>query len=195
MSETSNGRDPGVPRAGDGRGGIGARNAALSGGVVGGAGIASAELLAGLVPGVSSPAIAVGSLIIDLQPAGAKDLMISLFGTNDKAALNLGVVVGALLVASLLGLIARRDHRPGWDSGLMSLNRMRYISRGAQHCWRPGIRDGRASGEGCAILVPLRRTGVADSFGESGTAHELLEFHHLTSEHIVAAALTFIGAR
>jgi hypothetical protein len=109
MSETSNGRDPGVPRAGDGRGGIGARYAALSGVVAGAAGIASAELLAGLVPGVPSPAIAVGSLIIDLQPAGAKDLMISLFGTNDKAALNVGVVVGALLVASLLGLIARRD--------------------------------------------------------------------------------------
>jgi NADPH:quinone reductase-like Zn-dependent oxidoreductase len=45
------------------------------------------------------------------------------------------------------------------------------------------------------ILVPLRRIGVADSFGESGTAHELLEFHHLTSEHIVSAALAFIGAR
>ena len=110
MSAKSNARHQGAtPPTAGGSGGIRARYAALSGFVAGAAGIASAELLAGLVPGVPSPTIAVGSLIVDLQPSGAKDLMISLFGTNDKTALNVGVLVVGLLVASVLGLVARRD--------------------------------------------------------------------------------------
>jgi DMSO/TMAO reductase YedYZ molybdopterin-dependent catalytic subunit len=53
--------------------------------------------------------IAVGSLIIALQPAGAKGLMIGLFGTKDKLALNVALVLVALLVATALGMVARRN--------------------------------------------------------------------------------------
>jgi DMSO/TMAO reductase YedYZ molybdopterin-dependent catalytic subunit len=82
--------------------------AILSGIVAGGAGVALAELFAGLVAGAPSLVLAIGSLIIDLQPPGAKQFVVDLFGTADKLALNLAVLVVALGLAGALGLVARR---------------------------------------------------------------------------------------
>ncbi|HEY7941986.1 MAG TPA: hypothetical protein VID25_08575, partial [Candidatus Limnocylindrales bacterium] len=56
---------------------------ALAGVAAGAAGIAASELAAGLLPGFPSLIIAVGTQIIALQPPGAKDFMVGLFGTND----------------------------------------------------------------------------------------------------------------
>ncbi|HVA86210.1 MAG TPA: molybdopterin-dependent oxidoreductase [Candidatus Saccharimonadales bacterium] len=70
--------------------------------------LAASELLAGLVPGVPSLAIAVGALVISLQPPGAKDFMATLFGTHDKLALNLVVVIVALVLGGVVGIVARR---------------------------------------------------------------------------------------
>ena len=68
------------------------------------------EVVAGLLGGTSAVA-AVGALIISLQPPGAKDLMVSLFGTNDKLALETMVFIGGVLLGALLGLLGRRDVR------------------------------------------------------------------------------------
>jgi DMSO/TMAO reductase YedYZ molybdopterin-dependent catalytic subunit len=68
------------------------------------------EIVAGVLGGVSLVA-AIGALVISLQPAGAKDLVVAIFGTNDKLALEVGVVTGGLVVGGLLGLVARRDIR------------------------------------------------------------------------------------
>ncbi len=70
--------------------------------------LATAEVVAVFVGAESSPLFAVGSLTIDLAPPGVKDLMISLFGTADKAALLvlLGIVVLAL--AATAGLLEHR---------------------------------------------------------------------------------------
>jgi DMSO/TMAO reductase YedYZ molybdopterin-dependent catalytic subunit len=83
--------------------------AAFAGAVAGAVGIAASELLAGIVPGAPSLVVAVGSLIIALQPPGAKDVVVGLFGTNDKTAVNVAVVVVALLVATGAGILARRS--------------------------------------------------------------------------------------
>ena len=45
------------------------------------------ELIAGVLSPGSSLIAAVGQTIIDLQPPGAKDFVVALFGTNDKLAL------------------------------------------------------------------------------------------------------------
>ena len=58
--------------------------AIVAGAIAGAVGLALSELLAGLVPGIPSLVIAVGSLVIALQPPGAKDVMTSLFGTNES---------------------------------------------------------------------------------------------------------------
>jgi len=47
--------------------------------------------------------------------------------------------------------------------------------------------------EGASQHVPLTRMGVADTFGESGTAEELLEKHGLTAENIAATASALVG--
>lgn len=70
-----------------------------------------AEVCALFTGNAGSPLFAVGSLTIDLAPPGAKDLMIALFGTGDKAALL--TLLGILIVAgSALAGIAERRHAP-----------------------------------------------------------------------------------
>jgi DMSO/TMAO reductase YedYZ molybdopterin-dependent catalytic subunit len=81
---------------------------ALSGALAAAAAIAAAELFAGLVAGAPSLVTAMGALVISLQPPGAKELAVTLFGLNDKLALNLAVVIGALLIAAATGVLAAR---------------------------------------------------------------------------------------
>jgi len=83
---------------------------AIAGALAAGVAIATSELVAGLVRGTPSLVASIGSLVISLQPLGAKDLVVSLFGTNDKLALNVGVVAVALVVAATSGVLAARRH-------------------------------------------------------------------------------------
>ena len=91
-------------------------------------GIAASELLAGLVPGVPSLVVAVGSLVIALQPPGAKDAVATLFGTNDKTALTVAVVVVALLVAAAAG---------SWAAAASAWQRSSWWPLGSSPSWPP----------------------------------------------------------
>ena len=84
---------------------------AVAGAVAGGAALGVTELLAGLIPGAPSVVTAIGSLVISLQPAGAKQIVVDLFGTADKLALNLAVALGAVVLTGVFGMVGRR--RPG----------------------------------------------------------------------------------
>ncbi|UFS58885.1 molybdopterin-dependent oxidoreductase [Subtercola endophyticus] len=86
--------------------------AALTGVVAAAAVLASAELVAVFLSAESSPLFAVGSLMIDLAPPGVKDLMISLFGTGDKAALLTLLAIVIVIGACAAGLLQYR--RPPW---------------------------------------------------------------------------------
>jgi len=72
------------------------------------AALATGELAAGLISGIPSPLVAIGQVVIDYQPPGAKDLVVGLFGTNDKLALQVLVVVVALVIGAVLGLLSRQ---------------------------------------------------------------------------------------
>lgn len=72
------------------------------------AGIGGSELVAGIVGGPSALA-AVGSFLIDRQPPGAKDVVVGLFGTNDKLAFELAIVLIAVGIGAVLGVLARRS--------------------------------------------------------------------------------------
>ena len=77
---------------------------ALAGSAAGAVALAASELFAGLF-GATSLIVAVGALAIDLQPPGAKDVVVSLFGTNDKAAL-IGLIIGlAIAFAAVAGIL------------------------------------------------------------------------------------------
>ena len=86
------------------------RSAAIAGAAAGAAAVGGAELLAGVLPEAASPVIAIGDLVISLQPPGAKQFIVDLFGEADKLLLNLFIVAVAVGVAAGLGVLAR--HRP-----------------------------------------------------------------------------------
>jgi hypothetical protein len=81
--------------------------AAIAGVAAGAAAVGGAELLAGILPEAASPVIAIGDLVIALQPPGAKQFVVDLFGEADKLLLNLFIVGVALAAAAGLGILAR----------------------------------------------------------------------------------------
>jgi DMSO/TMAO reductase YedYZ molybdopterin-dependent catalytic subunit len=85
--------------------------AAVAGATAGAAALGAAELLAGVLPGAASPIVAVGDLVIALQPPGAKQFVVDLFGTADKLVLNVFIAIVAMGLSAGLGLLART--RPG----------------------------------------------------------------------------------
>ncbi|MDP8903946.1 MAG: molybdopterin-dependent oxidoreductase [Chloroflexota bacterium] len=84
--------------------------AGLAGAGAGSLALGTGELAAGLLDG-PSPIAAIGAVVIDLQPPGAKDFVVALFGDNDKLALEVATASGGIVVGALLGLVARRDYR------------------------------------------------------------------------------------
>ncbi len=81
----------------------------IAGGLAAALGIAIGELMAGLIDGAPSLIIAIGDTVIENQPPGAKELIVELFGTNNKLALNAGIAITAILIAGLLGVAGRRN--------------------------------------------------------------------------------------
>ncbi|MFC6287196.1 molybdopterin-dependent oxidoreductase [Nocardioides sp. GCM10027113] len=80
-------------------------------------GIAAGHLAASLTVPAASPVLAIGSTVIDLTPTPVKEWAVAQFGTADKPILVGSVMVGALLLAGLAGVLARR--RFGLGAGLL----------------------------------------------------------------------------
>jgi len=85
--------------------------AALAGAVAAALALATGELLAGLVAGAPSPTVSVGDLIIALQPPGAKQLVVALFGEWDKIALGVATVLVVLAAGAGIGILRTRRPR------------------------------------------------------------------------------------
>lgn len=83
-------------------------NAALAGAVAGAAAIGVNELLAGLLAGAPSFVVEIGAAVIALQPPGAKQFVVDLFGTNDKLVFTVLIAAVAIAAAAVLGVVARR---------------------------------------------------------------------------------------
>lgn len=90
--------------------------AALTGLAAGALGLAVATALAalwsllGLGRGVPSPLPALGAAFIDATPLWLKNLAVSLFGTADKVALGIGMVLVVAVAVAGVGLVARTRH-------------------------------------------------------------------------------------
>ena len=152
--------------------------AAIAGAVSAIVALAVGELAAGLIVGIPSPIAAVGAAVIDFAPAGSKDFMVSLFGTNDKPALTVVVVAAVLLVGVLVGLIARRtgdrDRRDPRDRGRRAA-RLPPRSPDPRRCWSlvsAAIQAGAAVYVLNALMASALRggTGAADDRRERGRA-------------------------
>ncbi|MEA2576866.1 MAG: hypothetical protein QOD78_454 [Chloroflexota bacterium] len=83
-------------------------DAAAAGAAAAALALGISEAIAALLPGAVSLLAAVGQAVIDRQPPGAKDFVVALFGTNDKLALEVVVVLVSLTAGAALGVIAAR---------------------------------------------------------------------------------------
>ena len=86
---------------------------ALAGLVAAAVGLGVGELVAAVVSPQSAPVVAVGSAAIPLTPEPVKQFAIQAFGTHDKTALVVGIVVLLGLYALAVGVVAVRSHRLG----------------------------------------------------------------------------------
>jgi DMSO/TMAO reductase YedYZ molybdopterin-dependent catalytic subunit len=110
MSDTTLGRlrpRPEPERADPSADAVARLRPAIAGAVGAVAGVGGSELVAGIL-GAPSLLAAIGSFVIDHQPPGAKDVVVSIFGTNDKLALETLIVIVAALVGAGLGILAVR---------------------------------------------------------------------------------------
>jgi DMSO/TMAO reductase YedYZ molybdopterin-dependent catalytic subunit len=82
--------------------------AALAGVVSAAVVLAVAELVGAFFTARATPLIALGSTFIDFTPLWMKDFAVATFGTNDKAALFVGMALTILLLACVLGIVAYR---------------------------------------------------------------------------------------
>lgn len=83
--------------------------AAIAGAASAALGLATAVLVAALIPGGRSPLLSVGDIVVDLSPPAVKDWAIETFGAADKAVLYWSMVVTIVLVGAVAGLVARRS--------------------------------------------------------------------------------------
>jgi DMSO/TMAO reductase YedYZ molybdopterin-dependent catalytic subunit len=81
--------------------------AALSGVFAAAGGLAAGELWSGLVGG-ASPVVVVGDRVVDGVPSAVKQFAIDTFGTNDKVALIIGILVITALYAAFVGIRTSR---------------------------------------------------------------------------------------
>ena len=86
--------------------GSGAAAAAGTGALAAATALAAGELIGGLSEAAPSPVQSVGAAVVDLAPPAMKDFAVATFGTADKPALLVGIVVVAMVIGALLGLLS-----------------------------------------------------------------------------------------
>lgn len=91
--------------------------AALAGVVAAAVVLAVAELIGAFFTTRATPLFALGSTFIDFTPPSLKDFAIATFGTNDKAALFVGMGLTIAVLACVLGIVAYRK----WALGVLGV--------------------------------------------------------------------------
>jgi DMSO/TMAO reductase YedYZ molybdopterin-dependent catalytic subunit len=82
--------------------------AALAGAVAAGVSLGVAEFVTGIAGEGPSLVSSIGTEFIDRFAGSLKDLAVSLFGTNDKPALVVGIVVVSIALGAVFGIVASR---------------------------------------------------------------------------------------
>ena len=154
---------------------------ALAGAVAAGVALGVSELVCGLAGSSTSLVTAVGTQFIDRFAAALKDLAVSVFGTNDKVALVVGIVVVSIALGAVLG---RASVRRPWVGvagfaafGVVGL--LSYLddpqSEPAVGCRRRGARRGRRHRHAVHVAPPRSpsphvRCGERRTGGRSSSA-------------------------
>jgi DMSO/TMAO reductase YedYZ molybdopterin-dependent catalytic subunit len=143
---------------------------AFAGAVAVGAALAIGELLAGILPDVPSPLLAVARFVVDVQPPGAKDFVVGIFGDADKLAFQVFILLVGLGIGAGLGLVHPRQ------AGLAEALLAGFAAAGFAASLRdpavsPALSAATAGVEAIAGIWLLRRlVGVAIAPAGAGTA-------------------------
>jgi DMSO/TMAO reductase YedYZ molybdopterin-dependent catalytic subunit len=125
--------------------------------VAGLAALATAELVAGVVDGVS-PVVSVGDAVIDRVPAVVEELAIDVFGAADKAALIVGILVLLVLLAGAVGRLAVQ--RPALaGAAVAALGLVGVLAARDDGTPLSFLRDAAPSAAGAAVAVGMLRWG------------------------------------
>jgi DMSO/TMAO reductase YedYZ molybdopterin-dependent catalytic subunit len=87
---------------------VGRPSAALVGAIAAGVALGIGELVTGIAGEGPSLVSAIGTEFIDRFAGSLKELAVSLFGTNDKPVLIVGIVLTSILLGALFGVVASR---------------------------------------------------------------------------------------
>jgi transketolase len=117
-----------------------------------------------------------------------------------------GVIMGEVLAAA--DLLAKKGISPevldvhtikplDAEAILASAAKTGHVLTVEEHSILGGLGSAvcEAIAEGADRHIPVRRLGIRDTFGESGSADELLDLHRLTAPHIAREAETLLSAR
>ncbi len=177
--------------------------AALAGMVSAAVVLAVAELVGAFFTARATPLFALGSTFIDFTPSWLKDFAIATFGTNDKAALFVGMGLTIAVLAGVLGVVAYRR----WALGVLGVLFMGAVIL-ASVLTRAGVGPddalpslvGTLAGLAALrfLIVPLRkmtvRPGSADVAGDgSGTSRR--RFFAAAGITAAAAGIAATGGR
>jgi DMSO/TMAO reductase YedYZ molybdopterin-dependent catalytic subunit len=119
--------------------------AALAGAAAAALGIGVSELIGGLLAGATSLIDAIGQVVVDIQPPGAKDFMVGLFGTNDKLALEIVVTLAALALGAAFGVLAARRFMLG-AAGFAAFGVLGFLAALGEPLANPAIVAVQAAG-------------------------------------------------
>ena len=142
-----------------------------------------------MLPGAASPIIAVGDLVILLQPPGAKQFVVDLFGEADKLVLNLFIAAVAVGLAAGLGVLART--RPG-------LARIGFTAGGLL-ALGAGLRDPLSEPvttllvAGAAVGVAIWRAVLAASIGGRAESPPAAEMPAWGRRRFIGASIAVVG--
>jgi DMSO/TMAO reductase YedYZ molybdopterin-dependent catalytic subunit len=129
--------------------------AAVAGAVSAGMALGAAELVTGISGDGPSLVSAVGTEFIERFAGSLKDLAVSLFGTNDKAALVVGIVVTAVALGAAFGVAAARRFWVGAAG---------FVAFGAFGFWAYQRDPLGSTGTGFTAAVVAVLAGVASLF-------------------------------
>ncbi|WP_336626511.1 MULTISPECIES: molybdopterin-dependent oxidoreductase [unclassified Microbacterium] len=158
------------------------------------------ELTALAVTPSSSPVASIGGALIDAAPGWAKDAAISLFGTNDKAALLTGIAIVLCAVACAAGWLELR--RPPWGRilalALGAIGVAAAVTRAqASILWAlPSVVAGVAAAVALGALARRARgaTGTDDGTGaDAASGADRRTFLVWSGVATVAGALALVG--
>lgn len=141
--------------------------AAASGMLAGATALAVGHVVAVVVAPAASPLLAVGSTLIDLAPQPVKAFAIATFGESDKIALLVGIAATLVVLAAVVGLVARERPRLGSLAvgafGLMGVGAALARPTATPIATLPSMVGAAA---GIVVLLVLRRLAVEPAAGQ-----------------------------